>query len=399
MSRWIAWLVGGVLITAFALGGYSLYDRFEAVESITKITLQGEARKNPLYAARIFLNRMGIPAETKQSLQGLKKLPDSNTVLVINSKRSTLSRQAINDLYAWVQAGGHLITGINIDEDGSYSEEYEEDNDAGEELGSDDPLQDIMQITTGKRLFLSKATEFSLDLKGSQRTLKIQGHSFYPIISRRDVLSAKNESILIKEKRFILRRHIDKGMITLVADLNFMNNREIREADHAEIFWQLVQGLEVPDDVWLIHNDEMPALWQLMWNKAWAFIITLLILFLLWLRSASHRFGPMIPKAAEDRRSLLEHIKASGNFYWKHQQKGKLIASTREALNQRLALTHPGWKQLSDAEKITQLAIRLERPQSEIQHLLFDLNTALKKNQSDEFTQLIKQLEQIRNSL
>jgi hypothetical protein len=387
-----------MLIVAFALGGYSLYDRFEVVESLTKITLQGEARKNPLYATRIFLNRMGISAQTKQSLQGLKKLPNRNTVLVISSKRSMLSRQATEALYAWVQAGGHLITGINIDDYSSYSQEYDDEYE-DDELASDDPLQDIMQLTTGKRLFLSKNTEFPLNLKGSQRTLKIQGNSFYPIISRRDASSAKNETILIKDKTFILRRYIDKGMITLVADLNFINNREIREADHAEIFWQLVHGLETPDDVWLIHNDEMPALWQLIWNKAWALIISLLILFLLWLRSASHRFGPMIPKVVVDRRSLLEHIRASGNFYWKHQQKGKLIASTREALHQRLALTHPGWKQLSDGEKVAQLAIRLERPQSEIQRLLFDLNTALKKNQSDEFTQLIKQLEQIRTSL
>ncbi|MCK5813697.1 MAG: DUF4350 domain-containing protein [Cocleimonas sp.] len=393
MSRWIAWLLGILLIATLTFGAYSLYDRFEVIESITKITLKGKARKNPLYATRIFLNRMGIPASTKQSLQGLANLPDTTTVLIISSKRSTLSREAIKDLYTWVQAGGHLITRVNNDTNNQY------DKSDDDSVFSDDPLQALLNVTTDSHLYISNKTQFSLNLKGAEYPLKIEGKSFYPIISRDNFLSKKNETLLIKEEVFILRRQIDNGMITLIADLNFINNREIREADHAEILWQLVHGLDKPNEVWLIHNDEMPPLWLLMWNKAWAFIITLTLLFVLWLRHASHRFGPMIPKAPEDRRSLLEHIRASGNFYWKHQQKDKLIASTREALNQRLALTHPGWKQLSDAEKIAQLAIRLERPQREIQQLLFDPNTALKKNQSDEFTQLIKQLEQIRNSL
>ncbi|MCK5917364.1 MAG: DUF4350 domain-containing protein [Cocleimonas sp.] len=401
MNKKLAWLLGIILLTLFILGIYNTYQRLELIESVEKTTLKGEAKKNPLYAARIFLHRMGIPASSKQSLQGLKELPDTNTLLIISSKRSTLSRQATNDLYAWVQSGGHLITRTNIDDDLSdFSDDpdvtYEE---YGGEQPSSDPLQELLGVKIGERLSIyDKKNEFSLHLKGAVHPLKIEGESFYPITSMQG-FSKTDEIIKIKKKAFILRRQIDKGMITLVADIEFMNNREIRKADHAEILWQLAHGLRAPDNVWLIHNDEVPPLWRLMWKHAWALIITLTLMLVLWLYRASHRFGPMIPKAAEDRRSLLEHINASGNFYWKHQQKAKLIASTREALNQRLAITNPGWKQLSDAEKITQLATRLERPQQEIQQLLFDPNVGLNKSKSDEFTQLVKQLEQVRTSL
>ncbi|HIO92890.1 MAG TPA: hypothetical protein EYG68_08645 [Leucothrix mucor] len=392
MSRLVAWLIGSVLVIAFVLGMYSLYQRLEIIESTTTISLEGEARKNPLYAARIFLHRMGIPASEKQSVQGLDRLPDIDSVLIISSKRKTLSRKKTDELYAWVREGGHLIARSTQDFD--YSEYLDESSD---EYLSDDPLQALLNVETGERIYL-KSKDALIDIKGSERPLNIEVKYFYPIKSIDDS-TAQDEIVEIKNNIFILRRQVGEGMITLVADLNFINNRQIRKADHAEILWQLVEGLAPPKEVWLIHNDEAPALWQLMWRTAWAFILSLSLLFILWLYRSSHRFGPLIPKAAEDRRSLIEHIAASGNFYWKHKQKYKLIESTRDALNRRIALTHPGWQQLSAAEKIEQLSTRLELSHSTIHHLLFDQKVASQKTSADEFTALVKQLEEIRNSL
>lgn len=395
MSRGIAWIVGLILIVGIGGAAYSVYQRLELVESIEKISLEGEAKKNPLYAARIFLNRMGISAKSQQSLQGLKQLPDSKTVLLISSARSTLSRQAVGDLYAWVRSGGHLIVRVNAEYDyGDYLSDEET-----KATASGDQLQLLLKVKAGDELSITDNKPFELVLKGSQHPLMIEADDFYPIVNQHASLSSSNENVTLNDAVFLLRRHINHGMITLVADLDFIDNRQIRKADHAEILWQLVHGLSTPNGILLIHNDEMPALWEIMWKHGWALIMTLTLMFVLWLYRVSHRFGPMIPKASEDRRSLLEHIASSGHFYWKHQQKVKLIASTREALQQRLAATQSGWLQLSDAEKIKQLAVRLERPDSEIQQLLFDPSYGLKKNQSDEFTQLVKQLEQIRISL
>jgi LPS sulfotransferase NodH len=145
MSRVIAWLFGLLLIIGLGGAVYSFYQRLEFVESVEKMTLEGEARKNPLYAARIFLNRMGIPARSQQSLQGLKLLPNNHTVLIVSSSRSTLSRQATDDLYAWVQSGGHLIIRTTVDYDYSdYLDEEEIEN-----IASDDPFQSLLKIKTG----------------------------------------------------------------------------------------------------------------------------------------------------------------------------------------------------------------------------------------------------------
>ena len=388
------WLIGGVLFVALVLGVYQLSQRFELIESTTKISLEGEARKNPLYAARIFLHRMGIPASSKHSVQGLGSLPDINTVLIISSKRKTLSRKKTEALYAWVQAGGHLIVRSTADFD--YSN-YTNDTKYQDYLSSD-PLQALLNVETSDSVRL-KGTTNNIYIDGSKRPLSIDIDRFSPIIYGEKESISSSEAVLIKKNVFILRSKIGKGMITLVSHLDFINNRNIRKADHAEILWQLVHGLNVPEEVWLIHNDEMPALWRLMWATAWAFIISLTVLFVLWLYRSSQRFGPLIPKASENRRSLIEHIAASGHFYWKHKQKHKLIESSRDALNRRIALVHPGWQQLSPAEKIEQLSKRLDLSQSVIHKLLFDQKIALQKTSADEFTELVKQLEEIRTSI
>ncbi|RTZ67678.1 MAG: hypothetical protein DSZ29_00370 [Aquificaceae bacterium] len=391
MNTVTKWLLGSVLLIALGLGLYNLYQRLEIIESTNKISLEGEALSNPLYAARIFLRRMGIPASSKHSVQELSQLPDTNTVLLISSKRKTLSSQKIDALYAWVEAGGHLI--VRMTQSFDYSKILSD-----EDTFSDDPLQSLLELDVGETIKLEH-TQIPIQMEGSVRALDLEIKRFDAIDRANNTSTSDDEAIKVQKQVFILRRSIDKGMITVLANLDFINNRNIRKADHAEILWQLVHGLNTPEAVWLIHNDEMPALWRLMWATAWTFIVSLALLFILWLYRSSHRFGPLIPKAAEDRRSLIEHIAASGNFYWKHKQKHKLIESSREALNKRIALTHLGWQQLSSAEKIEQLATRLDLSQSVVHKLLFDQKVASHKTSADEFTELVKQLEEIRNSI
>ena len=107
----------------------------------------------------------------------------------------------------------------------------------------------------------------------------------------------------------------------------------------------------------------------------------------------------MIPKQQEDRRSLNEHISSSGNFYWKYNKKQKLIESSRKALLQRLARIHPGWEQRTEEEKINLLAEQTEMKAEAIQQLLYSDANNPSFEQAETFTQLIKDLENIRNNL
>lgn len=394
-----AWILGALLVFVLGFGGYSIYTNLEKVESKEFISFEGEARDNPLLAARIFLNRMGLEAEMKDGLHSLAELPSVDTTLIISAKRSSLSKEKIEGVYKWVERGGHLIT--QATNDSEFVDFFEMDDEKGD-YSIGDKLQAILEVETASWETLSEGDQQHIYIKGAKKRLELDIGNFLPIYADDEFLD-DDELITLKVDGeafvFILRRKIGNGMITLVSDLSIIDNRDIRNADHAEVLWQLVNVNNVPRNIWLIANDELPALWEILWKHASALVMSLILLLLTWLYAASHRFGPLIPNVTEDRRSLLEHIQASGNFYWQHQQKQTLIDSSRAALETRLNVVYPSWQQLSKEEKIRHLSARFGIPQDAAHKLLFAQNVALKKTQADDFTALVKQLEEIRNSI
>ena len=201
----------------------------------------------------------------------------------------------------------------------------------------------------------------------------------------------------------MVRQKVGSGLITLISNMSFFDNKNIERADHAEILWHLVHGLHKPitqpKSVWLIHSDEMPSLWDILWDKAWMFILSLLLLLGAWLLLSTHRFGPMIPKQQENRRSLNEHISSSGNFYWKNDKKSKLVNSSRSALLIRLSHLHPGWEQRTEQEQVELLAQQTNMKPEILYKLVFSDIDKLNLEQADTFTQLIKDLESIRTKI
>ncbi len=431
---------------------YSFYQTHEYKEVETHTGFKGEARNNPLYAARLFLKRMGIPTSSKESVQGMGGFPDTNTVIILNSNRSSLSGKRTEAILDWVKSGGHLIAQATSDwsyfgKDDDLAKDSEDDNDDNnksekhdeayqdeinaimEKRQSRDPLQRKLGIRTGKRVSfyapwdditdkgkdedtdenegeslndifnanIRKAKQHKIKLKNAPDELTLRSDWFYPLILEKDRM-ATSEQIKIDHHTFIIRQHLGKGMVTIASDLAFINNRTLEQSDHAEILWQLVHGLHnslnQPAEIWLINHDEMPSLWTLMWRYGWAFLASMILLFLAWLLSSSRRFGPMIPKQTENRRSLNEHISSSGNFYWKHDKKQLLVDSSRQALMQRLAQIHPGWAQLQQDEQLQILVEQTGMKPETLQKLLFDKTV----EQSEEFTYLIRQLENIRKA-
>jgi len=244
----------------------------------------------------------------------------------------------------------------------------------------------------------------TIRLKGSSRPLEL-GPDYYRAITLSDDNKTMGlEQVTINGKNVIIRQQVDEGLITLVSDLDFINNFKVGKFDHAEILWQLVRGkpttigqsnLLLPDAVWLVHSDETPNLFELIWKHFWALVITLSLLFFIWVFRVSRRFGPLIPKETEDRRNLLEHIDASGAYYWKQKQQDVLLESTRAAAQQLLAKRIPGWHALSQQDQTQLLAKRLDIAESQLSKTLYGNISG----SPYEFTQTIKQLEHIRTRL
>ena len=414
-----------VLSFLIGLGVYNFYQTHEYKEVTKRTGFIGEARKNPLYATRLFLKRMGIPSETRESVQGLNGFPDTDTVLLINTNRTTLSNTRTLEMIDWVKSGGHIIAKTTKDWKYNGSEKTRKIKKSRKH--SPDPLQRYLGVRTGSRTFFSepdnevdalidgflnesiqetnKENEKKIEtisLNGVDKNLALDAFRYRTILLDKDKTNI-TEKVVLDHNTFMVRQKIGKGLVTLVASMSFIENKQIENADHAEILWQLVHGLHKPinqpKSVWLIHNDEVPSLWDILWGNAWAFILSLGLLLGAWLLANSNRFGPMIPKQLENRRSLNEHITSSGNFYWKANKKQKLIASSRKALLRRLARIHPGWEQRSQKEQIQLLADSVKMTPESLNSIIYsDINNPAFE-QAENFTQLIQDIEKIRNQI
>lgn len=409
-------LIASLVIAVVALIAWTAYKNLEYVEEKDWRPLSGEARDNPLYASRLFLKGMGIPAKTVESLQGLTSLPDTNTVLIIDTARYTQREDQFEDMLNWVEAGGHLITRSvsdweffdperstplegSGDTEGEKATDEAEDSESVNHKTSSDPLQQFLHVHTGESIPFRQKEYQEIQLAGADKALQI-GSDYYQAIE----LDHNNDQqgliqIPLNGKNIIIQQRVNKGMITLVSDLSFIQNYSIDSYDHAEIFWHLVHGNAAakasPAAVWLIHSDDMPNLFEIIWNRFWAVCIMLSIALLTWVLRISRRFGPLIPKDDEDRRNLMEHIEASGNYYWKQKQQHVLINSTRSAVQQRLIQRIPGWQAMSNDKQASELAGRLSVSEQQALKLLHsDIS-----HHAHEFTEIIKQLEQIRTTV
>ena len=421
-----------VLLIGLLIAGsvYFFLETFEYKERTIRTGFLGEARTNPLYASRLFLKRMGIPTYTQNSIQGDTGLPNTDTVLVINSRRTTVSSRQFTDLINWVKSGGHVIAlathNWSYYRDSSADDEddlYFNDVDEKQNSNDKDPLQNYLGITTDLKVNYDdltkaerrkvddieekdgdfvKGTIFEIKLKDLEKPFSIMNIWFNPLIhnkndSNKDITS-KAEMIKLRSDNFIFRQKVADGLITLVSSLEFIENKHLDQADHAELFWHLLHAkhpsLNQPAAVWLIHNDKISPLWQTLWRNAWALILSLSILLFAYLYTKSRRFGPLISKQDENRRSLNEHISSSGNYYWQRGQKEQLLESSRAALKQILVKSHPNWEHLNQQEQLSLLENKLEIKQQSLHKALF--TEAVKE--TDEFTKTINLIEHIRKT-
>ena len=423
MNRVVKKALIAIVALAFAALMIKAFEsNFEYVEETELLPLIGEARTNPLYASKLFLRRMGIPTETIESVQDLAKLPSTETVILISASRENLRATGVSNLLDWVRNGGHLIiTGladwssftsdgvlvVESNDEPNNAEEiiyYEEEDETFSSSFDGDPLQEFLEVDIREGIQFKEGKPALIDIKGSARALKLGPDYYRAIVLKEGRKKANLEQIDINGKNVILRQQVDSGLITLASDLEFIDNYNLKDFDHAEILWQLVReksatfnqsGRLLPEAVWLIHSDETANLLEIIWKKFWALVISLIVLFVIWILRVSRRFGPVITKETDDRRDLMEHIDASGRFYWKQHDSNGLLKSTRSAAQQLLAKRIPGWHAMEHSDQIKLLSKRLSISEPALSKALYG---SIGKG-PHEFTETIKQLEHIRTSL
>jgi hypothetical protein len=359
------------------IGGiaYMLFNKLEKVEETIEVGFMGEARSNPLYASRLFLKRMGIAAQRVELYQ-LDHLPNINTVIVIDTYRYKLSKSRIIQLLAWVKRGGHLLSIVVPDR---LTEDRPDQLQAQLAI-SIDQVQHFIANNQQQEVYLpSVKRTYTLDLKQIN-------------VMHLQLNQQTDQLIHLQEQPFLLHRNYGEGLISLISSLDFAHNSNLELADHAEFLWQILHRLHTqPDTIWLLNSEAMPALWQWLWQAAWQLTLTLSLILALYLYALSHRMGPILDIPVLNRRRILEHIQASGYFFWKTKQQHHLIDSSRMAVLKQLAVHFPTWLRLTQTQQLHLLSQHIHFSTAQLQQILF----SPKHYSSHEFTQLIQQLNSI----
>lgn len=355
--KWETLVIGLLAITLFSVGCLWFLKNYELKEIDSYTGYRGEARSNDLFAARLFLKRMGIPAARKDALLSL---PDTDTVVILDTGRYTMSPEKIQTILAWVAKGGHLVTRARVDYETEAEAEADDEEQQKSATEERDALQQALQIEIGASQMLGEEDlPFSLKLASQPKALKLDISFFNELLTKNPAAKIYQAN----DKNFLLQIKHGQGLISLAATLEFAENHQIDKVDHAEFFWWLLHSHQANfKQVWLVNQDTLPGLSTLLMQYAWPVLLMSAFLLLASFWALIPRFGAFIPEPIPERRRILEHIKTSGQFMWKRPTEGKqqLLESTRQAIRQAARAQLPGWQWLGVDQQTEQLAQHLK---------------------------------------
>ena len=302
----------------------------------------GEARLREFLAAQLLAERMGIEVTEVRSLPELDSLPIETTLLLPNH-RQELPAPQLAEIVGWVERGGHLIV-------------------EAEFLGVPDPLLDQLGVTRTQAELATKPVV--IEAPKSQRQLSV----FFPDPMQ---LKAAKEEIRRRSSSRLVTFTRGRGLVTAVTSLRFARNpdyddhaaklrrrpaRSIAALDHAELFWQLV-SLTPGGELYVYFRPERLSLWGFLKDNAAPALAAGGLLLALWLWSIMPRFGPVAPDAPPGRRRLLDHLRASGRYYWMNGLRSRLVIAARDGALRRIARAQPDFAAATEAERVSRLAL------------------------------------------
>lgn len=329
MSREGIWTV--LVAALVGLGAAWFFLNFEQVAVRERVGMSGEARRNPYLALERLSERMGLPARALRSPAELADLPPRG-VLLLPRARIELARRERDRLLEWVARGGAIVV-------------------EAEPPSVPDPLLDalgVQRIRPGK--LPPGAVRLIAPDAGAERLRVAMPVAQLLRAPRAEYAAGLDEGALL------LRIAYEHGRVTVLADSAPLRNDAIGGHDHAELGWRLARG--AGDATAFLVFDRPQRLSLALWLRAnAAHALAAAALFVaLWLWRIAPRFGPIAPDPERARRSLLDHLRASGRFLWAAGQGARLAEAAREAALRRVQRAQPDLAALSAPERRSRLA-------------------------------------------
>ena len=341
-GRTIALLLVGGLVVLLVAWFLATHDRVTTQDWVGP---SGEARLRPFLAAQRFAERMGLKVSEVRSLPELGALPAGGVLLVPN-RRQELHAARIADLVSWVESGGHLIV-------------------EAESLSVPDPLLESLGVKRLRAEPLRKPT--AVDVPAASGRLSV----FFGDAMRLEAAPGETQ---LRIDAHLVSFARGPGRVTAATSLRFARNpgyedhfaklgrypaRSIGAHDHAALFAHVL-ALTPARELVVYFRPERLSLWTFLKENAAPALAAGGVLLALWLWSIIPRFGPVAPDLPPGRRRLLDHLRASGRYYWVKGLRSRLVVAARDAALRRIARAQPDFATASQMERAARLASLIE---------------------------------------
>ncbi|KAF1712664.1 hypothetical protein CSC70_01405 [Pseudoxanthomonas kalamensis DSM 18571] len=339
---------------------------FHRVEHELDLPPRGEAAYNPLYALKLALQADGVRVDSRQRLNlAAHPLQPGDTVLLLNDPRS-LSPPDAQRLLDWVAGGGHLIVRTP------------------DLKGWQDSLTPALFETLG--LFVKGhdaggSTDcMSFQVEGEDHHIEFCGKARF---SFDDVVPELSWGNLGDGYVYARLAHGD-GRVDVLSGFDFLSNRRaggglfggtgvdggLHDGPHRALTRQVLAPNYGKGTMHLVYAAQMPSLFRSLFERGWRIWLPLALALLAWLWMRSQRFGPALPPPPGERRSLLEHVRASGEHLFRYNKRALLYAAVRQAFLSRLRRRDPLAAALDGDAQAEAIAARLQVPAASLRDAL-----------------------------
>ena len=409
-------LILAIVIAALAGTGYFLSRHLERYSREINTGPTLDAMVNAWLAAQQFLARHHIESHRAMDLHSILNRLKPDDTLILASDNAIYDTDTQSALKKWMRGGGHLIMnatyewsdkeqssgdpfldGFGVHMTSTQTDDSENGTDQTENKTNPDktPPNDKKQVAKKVQAppicpIYYADDVFLVHYKDAAEPLQIN-FGYYDTL---DDTSGNASGNAHSWPNGILQYKVGKGMLSVLVDTEIWNNRRIGHYDHAFLLWYLVGDSA---RVWLVSSTETDKLPSLIWRNAPYLVIGLAALLLAWGWRRATRFGPLLPEPSPNRRQLLEHIEANGQFCWQHGQLEPLLKSVRDQIWLRLSQQH-GIQNHDPAMLDTTLAKLAEISQQPVDQVR-NAMTCAAPNRELQWVELISQLQTIRNAL
>jgi hypothetical protein len=334
----LIWIGAAALV---ALGALWFFSEFERVPDKVWIPASGEARLRPFLAAERFAERMGMRAKELRSLPELDALP-TRGVLILPAPRDSLEPRRAAALLAWVERGGNLIV-------------------EAEPAARKDPLLDLLGLAR-KAQGKPRPEPFVAELANGRRF--VVAFTSGPLLS--GPVHKARLTVGDQDGWRMVAFSRGKGLVTAASSLDFARNAFVGQNDHAGLLWTaLSPSPEMRHELRVFMRPHKLSLADFLATHAGPALAGGALLLALWLWRIAPRFGPLVPDAPPARRRLLDHLRASGRYFWARGRRARLLAAAREAALRRVARVHPDFAVAPERERAARLARLAGVPEAE----------------------------------